>query len=277
MQENLHIRQEKPEFIQPVELKAMTVRAGKVNGSHSLDMSNFIDTFGIAKVQEDYAKVADRMKSHLEHKMSDAEKLGHIFEAAFLDLATRHNWFGEHSEVTKASKFDDIMNGIDMVTTVLDDTNTVRQFEVASDLTISHNGVAEKFIKVANNVRAGKLATINYYHSDLMGYTGRLTDVPKTVVALDQHNMQRFLKNWLQEPESAQEQFSKVMLSQISTQAVGFANLAKDIHGSDSRIYRRYMSTHEVSQNLLETGDSYELPPDKSAETIAALSKNLKK
>lgn len=272
MQENFN---NKPEFISPTEIRAMVMRAGEVNTSHSLDMSTFIDAYGLTKVQADYAKVADRMSSHLEHKMSDPEKLGHIFEAAFLDLASRHNWFGEHSEVKKASKFDDIMNGIDMVTTVLDTTNTVRQFEVASDLTISHNGVAEKFNKVANGVRQGKLATINYYHSDLLGYTGRLTDVPKTVVALDQHNMQRFLRNWLNEPELAQEQFSKVMLQQIAIQADGFAQLAKDIHGSDSRVYRRYMGTHQVSQDLLETGDTYDPPPDKSADTIAALSRNL--
>lgn len=167
------------------------------------------------------------------------------------------------------------MNGIDIITTLLDSTNTVRQFEVASDLTISYHGVAEKFNKITNNVRNGKLATINYYHSELMGYTGKLIDVPRTVIALDQHNMQKFLRNWLHEPELSQEQFAKVMLHQIATQAQGFARLARNVHGSDSRIYRRYNNTHQVSQNLLETGQSYELPDDKAAEAITALSSRI--
>lgn len=76
--------------ISPIEVRALSQRASKVNGEHSLDMTEFIDTFGIDKVKSDYAKVAERMQGHLERKMNDSEKLGHIFEAAFLDLASRH-------------------------------------------------------------------------------------------------------------------------------------------------------------------------------------------
>jgi hypothetical protein len=276
MNERFQSRQEsRPDAFSKQEITNMVRRTSAVNNEHQLDMSQFIDTYGLEKVTADYAKVADRMASHLEGTMSDSEKLGHIFEAAYLDLATRHSWFGEHSEITKASKFDDIMNGVDMITTVLDKTNSVRQFEVATDLTISSHGVVKKFTQLADKVREGELAEINYYHSDILGYTGRLRDVPKTLIALDPRNMQSFLRNWMQEPELAQEQFSQVMLQQIATQSQGFARLAKNTHGSGSRIFQKYTNTRNVCQEILETGPTYDLPEDKSSATIEALSSKI--
>lgn len=43
-------------------------------------------------------------------------------------------------------------------------------------------------------------------------------------------------------------------------------------HGSDSRIYRGYKNTYETSQNLLETGEQFDLLEDKSTASIIALS-----
>ncbi len=263
------------ENFSPEMVSSLVRKTSEVNSEHSLNMEQFIDTFGIEKVKADYALVADKMQEHLQGKMSDSEKLGHIYEAAFLDSASRHKWFGDRSEITKASKYDDIMNGIDMVTTIMDEKNSAKHFEVSSDLTISKHGAAEKFNRIANDVRRGKLATLNYFHSDLIGFTGKISDVPRTVVSLDRENLNRFLTNWLKEPEMAQEQMGRLMLSQISSQADGFAGLAQNVHGSDSRIYHRYKNVYETSQDILETGEQYELPEDSATKSLTAMSERV--
>lgn len=268
-----------PGFFDQKTISNLVRRATEVNTGSSMSMEIFIETYGMEKVKQDYSKVADRLKGFLEQRMEGSEKLGHVFEAAFLDLASRHNWFGHKSEVQKASRYDDIINGVDMITTVLDKENNARHFEIATDITMSAAGLATKFNKIKSDVYRGKLAEINYYHSDLLDFTGTLRNIPRTVIALDHKNMHQFLTHWLNEPELAQRQFAQIALQQISAQAKGFAGYAKQIHGEDSIGHRRYRNTYQVAQEMIETesNDSIQIPEDRCLESIKNMSAALSK
>lgn len=190
----------------------------------------------------------------------------------FLDTAQNQHWFGERSEICKASRFDDILNGVDMITTVLDKQDVARHFEIATDLTMSTNGLAEKFNRIKNDVHRGKLAQIDYFHSDLIGFTGRLKDIPRTIVSLDKANVEKFLANWLREPELNQEHFALIALQQIAAQAEGFGKIAANEHGTDSLPARRYRNAYNVSQEIIESKHDIAMPEDTTLETIKAMS-----
>jgi hypothetical protein len=263
------------ENITDTELIHLTKRAIAVNSQHSLDMQQFVDVYGHEKIHADYTRVAEKI-SKRKRVMSSGEKLGHIFEAAFLDLASKNFWFGERSELVKASKYDDEMNGIDMITTTVDQSNTARHFEVASDLTISKHGLMSKLMRIKNDVAQDKLAQINYFHSDLIGFTGKLSNVPRTVVALDHTNMTMFLRRWLQEPDLSQEQIGKLITKQISIQSRGFAWWAKQNIGTNSRAYEKYMTTHQTSEEILANLEDIEMPHDSTIDTLERFAQSMK-
>lgn len=264
------------EDITNAELANMVRRAIAVNTEHQLDMKQFIDTFGIEKIQSDYARVADKISARGERPMAKGEKLGHVFEAAFLDLASKNQWFGERSEITKASKFDDEMNGIDMITTTVDESNTARHFEIASDLTISRNGLMEKLMKIKNSVAQDKLATINYFHSDMIGFTGKLSNVPRTVIGLEQNNMRQFLRHWLQEPDLTQEHIGALITKQISIQSKGFAWWAKNNLGTNSKAYDKYAATHQTAEEILSEREDITIPEDSTLVTLENFAQSMK-
>ncbi len=261
-----------PELIKPLTQKAI-----EANSEHSLDMEPFIETYGLETVRKDYGEIAVRLKSYMEQKLSPGSKMGFIFESAFLDIGSKNSWFGENSELTHASKYDDLKNGVDLVSTILRPNDSAHHLAIASDLTYSQPSSSAKFNRVANGIHAGNLAEIKYFHSDLLGFTGRLRNVPRTVIGLDVKNLELFLTNWLREPELAQKQFGLTIMNQIAAQSRGFAALAQATHGKSSPAARAYRTTHDVTQEIIERDyQGIEAPEDTITNTIKAASQRLR-
>lgn len=252
-------------------------KTSETNNKHTLSMQPFIDLYGLNKVKSDYAEIADKILTFNKTEMTPEQKMGHIFEAAFLDLGSSHNWFGGNSEITRASRYDDIKFGVDMVGTVVNPENTAQHFEIASDLTFSYNKAGEKFMRIRNDLHRGKMAQMNYYHSDLMGYTGQLRNIPRTVIALDTNNLQKFLVNWVREPELEQLQFGAVMMRQIKEQSETFSYVCSKKHGKNHATTRNYQRTEEISNRLLDTVYSgLEIPDDRISELLGKHCKTLR-
>jgi len=228
----------------------LLARSREVDQKHTLSLEPFIDLYGLDNVKKDYSKVADRI-SKFDNNSNSHEVFGKIFESAFLDIGRNGHWFGQKSELVRASKYDDILNGVDVVATIVAPDDSARHLAIASDLTFSHMNSSEKFNRIKNNVWGGKLAEIKYFHSDLLNMTGKLSNVPRTVVGLEPVNLNRFLLNWLREPELSQLQFGKIILDQIATQSGAFANLANEAKRPQVReIYRR---TESIVNSLLQS------------------------
>ncbi len=276
MQEQFKASPEQPKIFSPEMLEALTHKTVKLNKSHSLQMEPFIDLYTLDGVRQDYAEIAEKMSQYLEQKLSPASKLGFIFETALLDTGERHHWFGENSELVKASKYDDIKNGVDMIATILSDFDTAHHLTLASDLTFSQHGTSEKFNRVINDIHRERMAEVKYFHSDLLDFTGKLSNVPKTVVGLDIENLNRFLTQWLHEPELAQKQFGGSILQQIKFQSTAFSKYAGQVHGTHHRIARRYRTTATVIDQILENEyRDIAIPENNATKTIQALGERL--
>jgi hypothetical protein len=261
------------EIFQPDILKKLVHKTQETNDSYSISMQPFIDLYGLETVKSDYSKIADRLLTHFDHKLSGPEKMGHIFENAFLDIGSRGHWFGEKSELTKASKFDDIMNGVDMIATIVASDDNARHLAIASDLTFSFPGVSEKFNKILNGVRQGKMAQVKYFNSELLHITGQLRNIPRTVVGLDVENLNNFLLRWIKEPELAQLQYGGIMLNQISTQSRAFAAVAGKKQELVSNTYNR--AADIIDEVLTREYKGIEMPHDKLGSAVAKHSERL--
>lgn len=273
------------ESSQPIEKNSRLFEVGIMNDlirksketqdKHRISLEPFIEVYGLDKVKKDYASVAEKISQRGAAELTHIEKVGFIFERAFLDLAASHQWFGPRSEIGPSSWVDDELGGIDLIATVMNQSNVARHFQIASDLTISYPQMTQKINRLKQNVFNGELATINYYHSELMGFTGRLTDVPRTVVSLEIENIKRFLTTWQQEPEQAQEQFALVMLKQIAAQCSGFAKYASNIHGPGSRIVDRYQQAEAVAQEIIDSKKNVPEIEDKTLQAIVNMSERM--
>ncbi len=271
-----HTEQAPLEIFEKDTLALLTKKAVSINEQHSINLAPFIDHYGIDKVTADYREIAERLLSFQEKKLSDSEKMGLIFEAAFLDTGSTHHWFGEKSELQRASRYDDIKNGIDMIATLVSDRYGSRHFAIASDLTFGLVGASEKYRKILTGIKKGHMGRMRYFHSDLLHITGELRNIPKTVTGLDVNNLNVFLKQWLTEPELAQKQFGALMLQQIANQSKAFSFVAKATHGENHHITEAYKQTNAVVREVLETEyTNIESPEDRLTQSIFAHSAKL--
>lgn len=254
----------------------LTRKAIECKSARTLSLEPFIEAYGLAAIKEDYGRIAEKMAGYMDHKLSPSERLGFIFESAFLDVG-KQGWFGENSELVHASMFDDIENKIDTVATIRRPDSSARHIAIASDLAFGFERASAKFNHIIQDVHTGKLAQMKYFHSDLLGFTGRLKNIPKTVVGLDKENLNSFLLNWLREPELAQLQFGAHMITQIHEQSKGLAALAKRKHGGGSLVTDAYERTAQVTNEiLLETYNGIEPPSDNITKAITDHSKRLR-
>lgn len=261
------------EIFHPDVLKTLVKKTIETNDRYSISLQPFIELYGMETVKKDYAVIAERLLKHFDHALSGPEKMGHIFENAFLDIGSRGKWFGEKSELVRASKFDDIINGVDMIATIVADDDSARHLAIASDLTFSFPGVSEKFNKILNGVRQGKMAQVKYFNSELLHVTGQLRNIPRTVVGLDVENLNSFLLKWIKEPELAQLKYGGVMLNQITNQCRAFAAVAGKKQELVSESYNR---AADIIDTLLDQEyKGIEIPPDKLANAVAKHSERL--
>lgn len=236
-------------------------------------MEPFIELYGLENVKRDYGEIAGKILS-FERPTAGAEIIGPVFEAAFLDIGQNGKWFGEKSELVRASKYDDIKNGVDTIATIIAPDDSARHLAIASDLTFSYPKASEKFSRIVNSVYGGKLAEIKYFHSELLNFTGKLSHVPRTVIGLEAKNLNQMLVHWIREPELAQLQYGSVILQQIAAQCDALSLVAAKKSVKAQEAYRRVADTAHI---ILRTHYKHIEPPeDKILESIKKQSDRLK-
>jgi hypothetical protein len=248
-------------------LKRAEQKSSVVNKKYTLEMAPFIQLYTRAQVLNDYTEVAKK-RAGFENNNSTPERLGKVFESAFLDSANNHQWFGKQSEIVKSSLYDDF-HGVDMIVTMMPEGKRAQNFLVSSDLTFSNNSFGTKFELTLRNIQQGNLATVKYFHSDLEGFTGQKTNVPRTIIGLDKNNLPEMLRKWIHSPEDTLPEYRAILLHQLNTELIGFRNYIGNRLGTKHRAYMAYDSAAEVMSDVVKKDiPESELPPDTISTTI---------
>ncbi len=154
----------------------------------------FTDLYGERNVEDDLNKVKD-----YEKKFSpDAnKKTAEVFEAIML-TGELHNWFGEKAETIKTSRFDDIINGTDMIVEFEEDAP--RRFShlgVAVDVTFGTVSLEKKFDRIKKEIDSGKLAKIKYFHSQKEHFRGERSNIPRVIIGVEYDKVVELAALWL--------------------------------------------------------------------------------
>ncbi|MCL5016005.1 MAG: hypothetical protein M1312_00080 [Patescibacteria group bacterium] len=214
----------------------------------------FADLYGEENVQRDLARV-EAAEADFKQTETPQSKLlkqySTIFEWIVNQRVELSDYFGPNAFTKRASRYDDIVNGVD---TILEFRNDPEQSKKASYLTLgiddtfsTNQDVQEKKLRrIQERITRGELARVKYFSSDYLNFRGELKNVPliilgselKTVAelrdlmlsgdnsGLDAHPIQNLL---LHEARVQIEAFSRY------ANGVGRGNLA-EIYGNSGHI-----------------------------------------
>ncbi len=238
-------------LISPQLLKTAEENAEALRKQYSINLAPFMDeqVYGKEAVMNDLKKVlsleekfaANTSKSDLE-----AKRLSSIFEMYFVDAANTQKWFGDKTNIMRTTRFDDYINGVDAIAEFQDDSDKFGHLAMSTDLTFGHDASLGKIEEILRSIDGGEMARLRYFHSDAMGYTGQLRDIPKTILGMDRENLPEFVRLWTHQKDSPEiKTYRDLMLTQLHDQLGFFTSYADKRHG-ESVIRSKYARAHTI-------------------------------
>ena len=210
---------------------------------------------------EDFADLysADVISSDLEYvrrieertKRDDAAlgyvesaKWGVVLEEVFADQIELNDWLGEGVNTRKASRYDDLQNGVDEIIEMAEESS-INYLALAVDVTYSEKKFQKKFSKIRSEIDSGELATVKYFANSEGSFRGRLAKVPRVVVGVNRTTLAELAKLWIERDNKAladhPAQFQ--ILDEINVQLESFRKYAERLgRGDIVRIYDRQLA-----------------------------------
>ncbi len=163
-----------------------------------IDTKEFEDLYGEEQVKRDneyVRKMERKFDSSGNQKEKDAKKIATIFEAILGEQIELSEWFGSDICTMATTKFDDIVNGVDVIAEFSENKTEFAHLGLAVDATYSAD-FDSKFLKIKENINKGKLATIKYFNSSDMDFIGQLSQVPRVIIAADAKTVTELIELW---------------------------------------------------------------------------------
>ncbi len=215
-----------------------------------LKETEFVDLYGQAAVDADLNYVKE-MKAKFRESDTPAlqEVMGWstVLEAIIIEQAEQNEWLGPNVHTRRASDFDDIKNGVDVITEIEQD-NATSHLALAVDITHGEH-LARKFRRIKDEIDRGDLTTVKYFESSSGEFKGRLSKVPRVVIGADRTVLDQVTRLWLdrKNKELASHPIQLQILDEIQMQLVAFAKYARK-NGKDDvgDIYDRQLRILET-------------------------------
>lgn len=161
-----------------------------------------MEDFDNADMPDDFERVARLEKefqkdARVHPELADAKKRGEILEALLSEQIELENWLGGNAETITPSRYDDLINGVDLLVEFESEEGFFKHLALSVDATTSRNAIAEKIDRIRKDIQRGHLALIKYFYSPKTKIRGRQEDVPKVVVGADAATVRELSGLWL--------------------------------------------------------------------------------
>jgi hypothetical protein len=147
-----------------------------------LNEEDFIGIYPEEEIRKDLSQV-HKLESQFQQRESsfdqENKKIADILEAIVLEHGMESYWFGEDARTRKTSKYDDYVNGVDLVVEFGDEPES--PLGLAVDVTFSQDSM-KKFERNRMQIERGELSMVKYYHSELTGKRKKLDYLPYVVI-----------------------------------------------------------------------------------------------
>ncbi len=162
---------------------------------YKIDVDLFYDLYGKEKVEEDKSKVGHIKEKFLRENTPseiEAKKMAVIFEALFNKHGEQSDWLGGNASIIPTSEYDDIVNGVDAIAEFAEEGKNPYHLGLGIDVTYSSH-IKKKFEKIKEKIDNGKLSEIKYFQSINMDFTGKLSQIPRVVIAITKETLKELV------------------------------------------------------------------------------------
>lgn len=195
-----------PEFMRKERsecIERMFVKANDLLDKNRLDPSGFVDIYGEGVVNSDLAIVGE-LNSKFEKEMAsdpvsaEHKKLATILEALVFFHGEQNEWFGDGSQTIAPSRYDDVINKVDILVNVSLQPGQLSILGMAIDTTTTQNleFVNNKIEAIKEEIKAGRLAEVKYFEDPDATFKGALKKVPHVLIDLDTKTVLELAELW---------------------------------------------------------------------------------
>ncbi len=251
-------------------------KAEKELREDAIKMTDFENFYGREELERDLAYVDRRETSFKERSLPEDErsqKHSLIFEAIFHTQAELSDWLGPDAMTFKASRYDDIVNGVDEIIEFNPPKEDPSHLALAIDVTYS-NTVTEKLERIKREIEEGRLTGLKYFNPK----EGGLDKTPRVVVGVDFQTLQELTDLWMERDNDALycHPVQLLILDQIQLQLETFRKFA--LENGQENLAEAYKETLNKIKSITKTKIELrrELSWDKSGNPVfLAVSRSL--
>ncbi|MEX1063954.1 MAG: hypothetical protein WD898_01625 [Candidatus Paceibacterota bacterium] len=168
----------------------------------AIDIEGFIDLYGQETVQKDKSRVEeleqkfeDSLKSTPE--IAEYQKRGELLEAILTEQIELEDWMGGDAQTITPSRYDDIVNGVDLMVEFENEGGFIKHLALSIDATTSRHEISRKIDQIRRDIQKDHLTTIKYFASEETGFRGELREVPRVIVGADVNTIRELAGLWL--------------------------------------------------------------------------------
>lgn len=159
---------------------------------------DFLNIYTAEEIAQDKETILEKEKSFKEKELNeelDQQKRASVLEYLIYEQGKQAGWLGKDITTVRVSRFDDIINGIDII--IEFEKEKEKYLGLAVDVSYSLN-IEKKLDRIKNEIDSGELGKVKYYKSSHSG-PARLTNIPRIVIACDSKTVNELTELWLEE------------------------------------------------------------------------------
>jgi hypothetical protein len=202
------------------------------------DTERMMDSHLLKRMEELFKKELERLNPREARSIEQNRQRAEALEIIIADYGKINEWFGKSAFLTRASAFDDIENGVDVIMEFVFETPSTESPDGVEYLALAIDASTRKDIegitdKITRNIH--KIATdrqkrmVKYFESSRDGSKKSLTGVIPLVVGIDAHHtddLVAMIASIIKMKERAPQQNSQIIATRMAAVKDHFCQIA---------------------------------------------------
>lgn len=173
---------------------------GGVNMDEFLNSKGFLndsvirDKMVIQDLKEKFKSKLDNASPDEQEAMQEGKKMSDALEVIISDQVEMSNWFGPSAFSTKASEYDDFVNGVDSyIEFNADDGQGEIAFAIDASWKSDFSSLEKKTQRNMRKIRGEEVSMVKYFKSQIDDHKEKKRDIVPVVIGIEGENLDQLL------------------------------------------------------------------------------------
>jgi hypothetical protein len=220
------------------------------------------------QIQDDINEVSRREEEFKKENTPEENKIkeySDMVEALISQEAELSDWFGEDVFVYDTSKYDDLENGVDIVTEFKEE-GVFSHMGLAIDVTFGTN-IRGKLLRIKREIKSGELASVKYFSSQRDNESDKkvgLKNIPRVIIGTNKETVDELSGLWLQREKLRKSKFTDKSLTDVEREAI-----SDKLSEVNKKIRNHKIQIHVLKQLAFQLEKYYEFAMKKEKTDVA--------